>query len=122
MSSTAIPIFQAATPGLVPVLPVARPSRPLPPASNDELAPATPTPAAVAESPDLPQAVAQLNRYVARSRTDLQFRIDDEAGRVVVSIVDADSGQVLRQMPSEEALRIARYLEGDGSGLLDKQA
>ncbi|MES2683247.1 MAG: flagellar protein FlaG [Pseudomonadota bacterium] len=70
----------------------------------------------------LTQAVAELNRYVAGTRTDLRFAVDNEAGKLVVSIIDAENGQVLRQMPSLEALRIARYLEHDRLGLIRQRA
>lgn len=70
----------------------------------------------------LTQAVAELNRYVAGTRTDLRFAVDAEAGQLVVSIIDAENGQVLRQMPSVEALRIARYLEHDRLGLIRQRA
>jgi flagellar protein FlaG len=78
--------------------------------------------AAADEGEALSKAVAELNRYVAGSRTDLRFSIDREAGEVVVSIIDAESGQVLRQMPSVEALRVARYLEHDRLGLIRQRA
>lgn len=70
----------------------------------------------------LGKAIEELNRYVAGSRTDLRFAIDRDAGQMVVSIIDAESGQVLRQMPSLEALRIARYLEHDRLGLIRQRA
>lgn len=105
------------------VTPVARPRVALPlPVS----APAVAETAAEAATPDdgaaLNQAVAELNRYVTGSRTDLQFAVDQDAGRLVVSIIDAENGQVLRQMPSVEALRIARYLEHDRLGLIRQRA
>lgn len=122
MSSNSMSSLQAVTPGIVPVLPVVRPVA-LRPLSASETPPVSDPPANTAGSTDaLQAAVSELNQYVGRSRTDLHFKIDDEAGRVVVSIVDAESGQVLRQMPSEEALRIARYLEGSNTGLLSQQA
>ncbi|APV52521.1 hypothetical protein BWI17_17995 [Betaproteobacteria bacterium GR16-43] len=40
----------------------------------------------------------------------LQFEIDAESGKPVVRIVDPASGEVVRQMPTEEALEIARSL------------
>ena len=70
----------------------------------------------------LGRAIEELNRYVAGSRTDLRFALDHDAGQMVVSIIDAESGQVLRQMPSLEALRIARYLEHDRMGLIRQRA
>lgn len=69
-------------------------------------------------------AVNSLNQYLAERRTDLNFRVDHDTGTVVVSIVDAQTGTVLRQMPSEEALRIARYIDSGhgGSSLVHQQA
>ncbi len=74
------------------------------------------------EGEPLAKAIEELNRYVAGSRTDLRFSIDRDGGQVVVSIIDSESGQVLRQMPSVEALRISRYLEHDRLGLIRQRA
>lgn len=72
-----------------------------------------------AQEQDLHQAVEQIERYLERYRNDLQFRIDKDSGRVIVSIVDRESGEVLRQVPGDEALRLARMLARDDGGLLD---
>jgi len=114
-------------PGITPhshATPVARPGVVLPlPGSTANDAVVKPDSAAVADDGvPLSKAVDELNQYVASSRTDLRFAIDRDAGRLVVSIIDAESGQVLRQMPSIEALRIARYLEHDRLGLIRQQA
>ena len=70
----------------------------------------------------LDQAVGQLNDHFAQKRTDLKFRIDDVLDSVVVSVVDAQDGTVLQQIPSEVALRIAHYLAEDNSGLISAEA
>lgn len=102
------------------------PLRPLPAAALASAAPAgnaqDPSDAVTDNEAEISAAVAELNRYVAGSRTDLRFTVDRDAGEVVVSIVDSESGQVLRQMPSPEALRIARYLEHDRLGLIRQRA
>jgi len=59
---------------------------------------------------DIGQALDELVARAAESGASLDFRIDEDSGRVVVSVVDRRDGTVLRQMPSEEALRIARNL------------
>ncbi len=59
---------------------------------------------------DLESALDDLAARAAESGAQLDFRIDEDSGRVVVSVVDRRDGTVLRQMPSEEALRIARSL------------
>ena len=67
-----------------------------------------------APPPDVPkveQASAQIESYVRSSGRDLQFRVDDESGRVVVSVRDSETGELIRQIPNEEVLRIAKALE-----------
>jgi len=77
------------------------------------------------EVPDgatLEKAVSQLNEHFTQKRTDLKFRIDDVLNSVVVSVVDAQDGTVLQQIPGEVALRIARYLAENNSGLIKAKA
>lgn len=91
-----------------------------------------PAPQAV---PDLPRTISDfgsseelataLDAIVSRAAQQgaaLDFRIDDESGRVIVSLVDRRDGTVLRQMPSEEALRIARALADDSQQLIEVRA
>ena len=70
----------------------------------------------------LPDAVDRLNKHFSEKRTDLKFSIDQTLGAVVVSVVDVQDGTVLQQIPSEVALRIARYLAETNSGLIQAQA
>ncbi|MFA5940112.1 MAG: flagellar protein FlaG [Sinimarinibacterium sp.] len=67
---------------------------------------------------DVEAAAQELQDYVRKSNSDLAFRVDKELGRVIVSIVDRKDGTVLRQIPGEEVLRIARAIAKlqDGSG------
>ena len=59
---------------------------------------------------DLKQAVSKLNDYVQNMQRDLQFSIDKESGTMVVKVIDSKSEKVIRQIPTEETLRIARSL------------
>lgn len=72
------------------------------------------TPVAEAKEPqnpdDLQQAVSQLNDYVQTMQRDLQFSIDKESGVMVVKVIDTKSEKVIRQIPAEETLRLARSL------------
>ncbi len=54
--------------------------------------------------------VRSLQRFLdeASAGTQLRFRVDTDVGRVVVQVLDAQSGDVLRQIPREEALQLAR--------------
>lgn len=66
----------------------------------------------------------QIEKALADSRvqTNLRFRVDEEARRIVVSVVDADTGETILQIPDEAALAVARRLAATGSGLLDQEA
>lgn len=67
----------------------------------------------------LESTVEELQRRASESGVDLRFSVDDDLGRVVVTVVDPRDGTVLRQIPSEEALRIARLLREHGGNLVD---
>jgi len=67
------------------------------------------------------QAVAkQLEDYVRSSGRDLSFRVDEAAGATVVTVRNASTGEIIRQMPSEEALRLLRRLNEGSATLLDR--
>lgn len=61
-------------------------------------------------STELVQAVEKINRKLIESNIDLHFRVDDTTHETVVSVIDRESGDVLRQFPSEEALKFAHAL------------
>jgi flagellar protein FlaG len=60
------------------------------------------------ESDDLKQAVSTLNDFVQNMQRTLQFSLDKQSGVMVVKVVDAKSEKVIRQIPSEEAIKLAR--------------
>ena len=53
---------------------------------------------------------------------DRSFSLDDSTGRVVVKVTDSTSGEVIRQIPSEEALRLAERLDEARSLLFKAEA
>ena len=42
--------------------------------------------------------------------TGMRFELDEDTQQVVVSIIDTQSGDVLRQIPSEEVLHVAKMI------------
>lgn len=65
-------------------------------------------------------AVAQhLESYLRSVGRSLQFSVDSASGETVVQVRDAATGEVIRQIPSEEALRLARALGAQGNSLVD---
>jgi flagellar protein FlaG len=55
-------------------------------------------------------AVATIQDFVQTVQRSLNFAVDESSGQVVVKVTDADSGDVIRQIPSEEALNLAENL------------
>ena len=59
---------------------------------------------------ELREAVSQINGYVQSVQRDLSFSVDEASGRRVIKVIDRDSGETVRQIPSEEVLALASYL------------
>jgi flagellar protein FlaG len=94
----------------------ARQDLPLPGQTSPPAAPAS------GSAGDIRRAVQDLNHYVQSLRRDLRFSVDEESGETVVRVTDPENGEVIRQIPSEEVLAIARSLEKAQGLLLSTQA
>lgn len=68
------------------------------------------------------KAVQDIQAFVDSNQRNLDFSIDETTGDVVVKIVATQSGEVIRQLPSEEALKMAQRLRDPHSLLFDEQA
>ncbi|NER62051.1 flagellar protein FlaG [Pseudomonas sp. MAFF212428] len=64
-------------------------------------------------------AVQEIEKFLASSRRNLEFSTDEESGRIVVRVIASESGELIRQLPSEEALKIAHSLSDVNSLLFD---
>lgn len=58
--------------------------------------------------------VALVNDYVQTVQRDLQFSVDEELDRTVIRVVDSDTGELIRQIPDDIFLELARRLKDDG--------
>lgn len=66
------------------------------------------------QKPDLEQltdAVAKLNDHLQTINRDLHFSIDDASGQTVVKVVNSETDELIRQIPSEEVLRISQTIK-----------
>ncbi len=69
----------------------------------------------------LAKMVEQMNEFVKSINKGLSFRLDRESGREVVTIYEASTGDIIRQIPEEEMLEVLRRLareQDHRSGLL----
>lgn len=53
--------------------------------------------------------------------TNLNFKRDDQTHQLVVELVDKQTGEVIRQNPSEVSLKLAAIFAQTQGNLLDKQ-
>jgi len=68
-------------------------------------------------------AVKHMNEYIQSTQRDLSFSYDKSAGATVVKVLDRVTQQVIRQMPDETFLKLARSTDSEGSfQLLSAQA
>lgn len=68
---------------------------------------------------ELQNLVEDLSSMMSVMRKGLAFKIDEHSGTNVVSVMDIESGDLIRQIPNEEALKLARKLT-EVTGLLMK--
>jgi len=71
---------------------------------------------------DVTEAVERIRTQVQVLQRDLNFSVDDSTGQVVIRVLDGDSGKVVRQIPSEDILRLAERLDEMRSLLFEARA
>jgi flagellar protein FlaG len=67
-------------------------------------------------------AQQQIQAFVRDMDRDLNFVFDEASGYIIASVIDAQTGEVIRRMPGEELLRLARTLEKYGNVLVNQKA
>ncbi|MFK3796095.1 MULTISPECIES: flagellar protein FlaG [unclassified Pseudomonas] len=67
----------------------------------------------------LQAAVQEMEKFFQSVRRNLEFSIDEGSGQVVVKVIATETGEVVRQLPSAEALKIADSLKNANSLLFD---
>ncbi len=94
------------------------PEAPAPEAAASETAA---PPSAGLETPSLEEAVQAIQDYVDSLGRDLNFAVDEETGKVVVKVFRQSDGKLIRQIPSEELLNVARHTTGPEGLLLQEK-
>jgi flagellar protein FlaG len=68
------------------------------------------------------KAAAQLQEFVSSMGRNLNFSIDEATGYNVVRVVNPDTGELIRQLPSEELLKISRDFQRLNNVLVSQRA
>lgn len=64
----------------------------------------------VSSPEELNEAISKIQDYFQDSRRALEFKLDESTGITVVSVFDANTQELIRQIPNEEAVSLARKL------------
>lgn len=88
---------------------------------------ALPTPAPAPTPPPSREAVEKAIESVKKViepavANNLEFAVDKETGKTVVSVTDAETGEMIRQIPSKELIEIAKSLDKLQGLLLRQEA
>ena len=70
---------------------------------------------------ELKTELAAANLKLASDGNELRFEYDHDANRLIVRLVDLSTREILRQFPSDDALRAARLVKS-GKPLISMQA
>lgn len=63
------------------------------------------------------QALKSVSGYVQNISRELNFSVDEDLNRSIVTVLDEETGEIIRQIPSEEMLELARHIaEAEDSG------
>jgi flagellar protein FlaG len=72
------------------------------------------------EREQLEQMAQQLQDFMGEMNRSLQFKVDEDSGRDVIKVLDKDSGEVIKQYPSEEVLNLVSKLSESAGILIDQ--
>jgi flagellar protein FlaG len=67
-------------------------------------------PRVVQGSTEIREAISEINEFVQTVQRDLSFNMDEASGHTVIKVIDRESGDLVRQIPSEEVLAIASHI------------
>jgi flagellar protein FlaG len=83
-----------------------------------EAPPAQPT---APDTDQLQSAVSKLNDFVQSYQRKLSFSVSAETGRTIITVYDAETDELIRQIPPEETLKLAELIDDNIEGFFVKE-
>ena len=71
---------------------------------------------------DIEAVARQLESFLKNVSRSLEFHVDESSGRMVCSVRDAQTGDLIRQIPNEEVLRMAELAHDETIVLVNERA
>jgi flagellar protein FlaG len=56
-------------------------------------------------------AILDVNEFVQSKNRQLSFSVDEDSGKQIVKVTDSESGDVIRQIPTEEVLNFSKRIK-----------
>jgi len=67
-------------------------------------------------------AMKDIQHFISSQASSVRIHKDETSGHMIVQLVDPDTGEVIRTLPSEELLRLARSFEMLGNKMVHQVA
>ena len=68
----------------------------------------------------LDNALEKINKFLESMDTSLHFYKDNDSGRIAVKVINNKTQEVVREIPSEEVLRLAANMKDIAGLIIDK--
>ena len=69
------------------------------------------TPASTPAREQVEQAVARVTEVLHGTTSRIEIEIDPDVHKVVIKILNGESGEIIRQIPTQELLDLAKYID-----------
>ena len=86
--------------------------------SSGSILPKQETKEVEAKSVEVKEAVSKLNDFAQKTQRDLNFQVDEDSGKTVIKVYDRHTETLVRQIPNEEALEMAKRLSAEEPSML----
>ncbi len=73
------------------------------------------------EEKEIEAVVDNLNEFVQSAQRQLEFFVDHESGKTVVRVIDSDTGDTIRNIPSDEILSMQKHLKEMGERMFNNE-
>lgn len=76
---------------------------------------------AVNKDIDMPKLTAHLNKVAESEHLDISFGYNEKIDRVIINVMDKNTGEIIRELPSEDAVKFAEGMEELLGKLFDRK-
>jgi flagellar protein FlaG len=81
-----------------------------------------PTPAPTTTKEDVEQAAVRVKEVLRGNTSRLEIEIDHDLHKAVIKIINGESGEIIRQIPAQELIDLAKHLDAPKGFLIQEHA